>query len=463
MDDELLLRISLRVLLDELGQINSNIVDAECGEDMLKLLESEHFDIAFVDIKMPGISGLEAIKRAKEISPATVYYILTGFSEFEYAQKAVPLGVEDYLLKPVSGEKLSVILERAEQTRIKLNNIEQASVLSWIDAAFSHSDTRELQFSGWTLPFLIVNDSYEIFSAKDFTAKLQNIVESELEVEIYIVEKSNYTIGMLFSQQKENLLAASIKLQTISVPALITLYMSSPRKGNTESMEGIRLLETYSNMRPLQGIGGAKMVSNLTFNNKSEINSLNALCIEIRACIQNKQFANLIALIDSLKTLAATLNIQQHKTYLNNITTFLSTAHIDLASAFTELSIIHALEHFCITQIKQTRDTMTTSECMVEYVNTHYCESLSVGDIAEIFGLTPNYCSSLFQKATGERFTVYITKLKILKAKQLMAQTTLSIKEITEFIGYYSQSHFIKLFLRYENCTPSEYKNMFNS
>ena len=57
--------------------------------------------MAYVDIKMPGPSGLEAIKLGKEISPDTRYYIMTGFNEFEYAKQAVKLKVEDYLMKPL--------------------------------------------------------------------------------------------------------------------------------------------------------------------------------------------------------------------------------------------------------------------------------------------------------------------------------------------------------------------------
>ena len=55
-------------------------------------------DLAFVDIKMPLLDGLEAIRAAKEFCPHTLWVMLTGFSEFKFAQNAISLGVKDYLI-----------------------------------------------------------------------------------------------------------------------------------------------------------------------------------------------------------------------------------------------------------------------------------------------------------------------------------------------------------------------------
>ncbi|MFR2252490.1 MAG: response regulator [Clostridium sp.] len=99
-DDEPLIHISIEKLIQACSK-EDEVLHAYNGHEMLKMLEEHEIAMAYVDIKMPGPSGLEAIKLGKEISPDTRYYIMTGFNEFEYAKQAVKLKVEDYLMKPL--------------------------------------------------------------------------------------------------------------------------------------------------------------------------------------------------------------------------------------------------------------------------------------------------------------------------------------------------------------------------
>ena len=80
-DDEPLIHISIEKLIQS-GEKGVSVFHAYNGREMLERLAEHHFSLAYVDIKMPGISGLEALKKAREISPFTSYYIMTGFDEF---------------------------------------------------------------------------------------------------------------------------------------------------------------------------------------------------------------------------------------------------------------------------------------------------------------------------------------------------------------------------------------------
>lgn len=85
-------------------------VFAENGMEALELLESENPDVIFTDIRMPFMNGLEFLKKAIEIKPTIKIIIFSGFDDFEYAQKAISLNVEAYILKPISAVKLAEIL-----------------------------------------------------------------------------------------------------------------------------------------------------------------------------------------------------------------------------------------------------------------------------------------------------------------------------------------------------------------
>lgn len=97
-------------MLTEVNIPAASVHEVTTGEEMVNRIRRDLPDLAFVDIRMPGLNGLEAIKAARPLSPQTKWFILTGFPEFDYAQEAIRLGVSGYLLKPASPEELKEIL-----------------------------------------------------------------------------------------------------------------------------------------------------------------------------------------------------------------------------------------------------------------------------------------------------------------------------------------------------------------
>ena len=81
-------------------------------------------------------------------------------------------------------------------------------------------------------------------------------------------------------------------------------------------------------------------------------------------------------------------------------------------------------------------------EAVLSYVEEHYCDNISISSLSAHFDLTPNYLSTLLKNRLGTKFTDHLTYLRIAHAKELLLTTKLSVKEITEQVGYYSQSHF---------------------
>ena len=86
---------------------------AENGIDGLELIRNTRPDIVMTDIRMPGMSGLDMIRKAKEAVPESVYIVFSGFNEFKYVKEAIGLGVIDYIEKPVTVPKLQEVLKKA--------------------------------------------------------------------------------------------------------------------------------------------------------------------------------------------------------------------------------------------------------------------------------------------------------------------------------------------------------------
>jgi two-component system response regulator YesN len=118
-DDEVIFRDYLRTVFDweTLGFTISQ--EARNGLEALELAAVEAPDIALVDITMPFMDGLQLTEKLKELYPEVSIVLITGHNEFEYARKALKLGVEDYILKPFSKDELLLTLVRLRQQHQK--------------------------------------------------------------------------------------------------------------------------------------------------------------------------------------------------------------------------------------------------------------------------------------------------------------------------------------------------------
>ena len=109
-DDDYMLRESLSRRIMEANESFRVVSECAEGRSALRVLEKESIQVVFTDIRMPETDGLELAKCIHEKYPEILTVILTGYADFEYAREAIRQEVFDYLLKPVSDEKLSEVL-----------------------------------------------------------------------------------------------------------------------------------------------------------------------------------------------------------------------------------------------------------------------------------------------------------------------------------------------------------------
>ncbi|MFS0726719.1 response regulator [Paenibacillus sp. 1P07SE] len=110
-DDEDIIRQGVKVLLEKSHPSIQVIAMAKNGKEALKLIEQDPPDLLIADIRMPVMNGLELIERAAAHGPEMVSVVLTGYADFEYAQKALKSGVADYIVKPVNQVKINQMVQ----------------------------------------------------------------------------------------------------------------------------------------------------------------------------------------------------------------------------------------------------------------------------------------------------------------------------------------------------------------
>ncbi|MDY6968087.1 MAG: sigma-54 dependent transcriptional regulator [Spirochaetota bacterium] len=120
-DDELIARESLSNWLREEGY---QVKTSDNGWDALEMIKSHCCDLAVVDMKMPGMNGMELLQKSKEIDPSLPILIMTAYASIDTAVQAMKKGAYDYIVKPLDPENVSQVIERA----LKLKILEQENL-----------------------------------------------------------------------------------------------------------------------------------------------------------------------------------------------------------------------------------------------------------------------------------------------------------------------------------------------
>ena len=112
-DDEGIVIDSLKFIIEKEFGSRCEIRTAKTGRQVIELAEEFQPDIAFMDIQMPGINGIEAMREIRKFNSHVVFVVMTAYDKFDYAKEAISLGVLDYLNKPVSRDTIVDVLQKA--------------------------------------------------------------------------------------------------------------------------------------------------------------------------------------------------------------------------------------------------------------------------------------------------------------------------------------------------------------
>lgn len=451
-DDEILVRQSIRMFLIDLGVDSEDITEAGDGLEMLEALERSAPQLALVDIRMPAMDGLQAIRQAQDLTPDTDFYILSGFDDFKYAQEAIRLGVSDYILKPPKRAELEQIVEKT------ISGLEQKKTA--LIETLKLSTTALLTFTDHAIrlpipchPVIVTDDvPSEPFSISELMAG------DEDRMIVIPHRHAQRTILFLFEMPQN--------------PGYYETYLGFLVKqycGSHTLIEGKEITDhvlwniEYDRMAALAdarfAFGGHRLYRS-GFTKPSLSAALSAICGQcekgLRAFAASDYAGFSMASDYLIKNLPEAAKSQP--SYAKNILEFLRTAY-GLDSCTLE-NLKGQLLMVSATRLLPPSFHDSQYEEIIGYIRDHYGDNLSLAGLAELFGLSPNYFSTLFKKKAGCNFISYLTSVRMAEGRRLLLETNLTIREIGEKIGYFSASFFIRAFKKAEGITPSEYRKM---
>ncbi|MNH78922.1 HTH-type transcriptional regulator YesS [compost metagenome] len=248
-DDEAIQRRVLAKIIRQ-ARPNCKVLEVKNGQEALGVIQSDDIDIVFTDIKMPTLSGLEMIEKMNASSLDIKVIILSGYRYFEFAQKALQLGVFDYLVKPVKEESIFQILDKVESNvrKEKTTLLENEQIKQQLNRTLSVYYERLL--SDWVSGEIAESKYAEI--RQQFALESRGLViTAKLRDETLLMESLNNVDrmkGVMLSgmQKLSSSIGPSVSFFSGEDKSLLITVLTMVRPYAEESEKLTRLLKEFS-------------------------------------------------------------------------------------------------------------------------------------------------------------------------------------------------------------------------
>jgi len=514
-EDEIVTREGIRDNVDWQGRGFNFCGEASDGEIALQLLQSTQPDLMITDIKMPFMDGLQLCRIVRDRMPWIEIVILSGHDEFEYAQQAIKLGVNDYLLKPITVQDLHNVLnklyQRLEQKRKERENLHQLQqqvqescellkenflhklVIGAVsyNEAIQKSDSLSMNLIAKHYLVVIIKtaltDRTELFDYDEYLSLQSNISNMFVNnPDILLLKKDWEDYVIILKGEHPELLInkRDALLQLIIQDVKKTRYQVTIGLGGIKN----RLSDLYQSFTEalinINNVSYHLEEESFLTTNKSELLKLNPSAIENFLSSAAKDDYE-IFFNTNIKPLGeAALNSPLIKNYLFidfalNTAKFINTLGGDVEDACSAFYIIDSIlaNTSNLEQLKNQlyiilmkgiafRDNHINKHNKQllyqakKYMDEHYHDSnLSLQETASNVNLSPSHFSMVFSQEYSQTFKDYLIEIRIKKAKELLRMTNLKSIEIAEQVGYSDPHYFSYVFKKHIRLTPTEFRN----
>ncbi len=457
---------------------------ADNGAECLDLVRNTDPDLLICDIRMPGLTGLELMEILKEENTKTQVIFVSGYSEFEYAKKALDLGALGYLLKPVRPEILQETLQKAA---VKLREYRSAalddavketeSILEFL-SAMPDGTPDELIIRQMGCPNRFSHYCVVAMenSAADHLKPLQKMEEMELCRYTYSRDTSIILLNFPISAQSR-INAALTQLVTPPFPgsAGVSSTISSLHDMKTLIQEAVILQYSWfsSGVHRLYHTGDLRSTV------------LPELLKDFSVLFSSRNRSRIHTALNEISALNRDepVNIQELADFYNGFTDLLNEAALSqgtkshsllpvstpemLIRQFTSLhhmiEVLHEQTNILYPEKENEKKIQTSSKetltSIKSYIRNNIDADLNLDHLSEVFGLKKSRISSLFKTETGQSPSEFLRKARIGHACFLLEHTTLPVQEISDLCGIHDYFYFAKLFRKTTGLTATQYRD----
>lgn len=488
---------------------------------VMDLLKTETVDIIIADIQMPGLSGLEMSRQVLLSYPFTKIILISAYEDFQYVQEAIRLGVYDYIEKPINNEYLYQIISKACQ-QIDLDHKIQRQLTaskpalrekffldilrcSAKEAAYYYREYPEfLDISIESKYHLCVyikiphSGSTKLYTGiRKFHTDLLAFENSLLRIFedftlCHLVHNGNSLI-LILGQTTDSPESFLNYVETFLTGFLTSGLNFNPLFGIgnvitsfwniRQSWENAKLALEYSFFTPEENpirfddISRKPFTLDLNLERKSE-KIIQFICQNQKDNLQeylnqfyeeiSTQTTNKNSLFFSITEIAWKILNFLHKMGLDP-------AHMnnslipDLGNTrqfSTSRALIDWLYQLCVTACDELNSSISHYQKRMaimadQYMQAHYSDSgLSLNELAQHIHVSPVHLSATYKKQTGQTITDALSHIRISQAQDMLANTNLTIREISEKAGFSNQFYFSACFKKITGQPPSSFRSM---
>lgn len=519
-DDEEIERKALRLFITKNLPEFVILDDAVNGIDLINKIEKDKPDIAIVDINMPGIDGLESIKIIKQKELKTKLIIHTAYNYFEYAQKALELGADDYILKPEKRDKILQTLykciekikeerEKEEEAKRIESMVGEISPLIQTDFITSiiigdvssekfkvYLNILRIKFTAGYIMTLNIEEAVSKEQGKDeieineTKKEMSEFIRTEMssicscivgpvindKISVFVSLEDpmdEYSLKVWATELAELVIKRIKRNLDIKISAGIGLMydnIENMPKSYKESMRALNDKTLCSSIKHYGDFFNDMQIANPFINREKDIlSSISKLNGDKCTGIFNEIFKEIDdikeikILQDMVLSFSALINREITESY--NISNYELTSLRAVFREVTALNTKEELEYWIrsrvlsiIDDLKKERRSKINSfvKKAIEYINENYSRDISLENVAESTGVSPYYLSRLFKQELNENFVDYLTNVRIEHAIKLIKENSYSIRELSERVGYMNPTYFCKVFKKSTGKTIGE-------
>lgn len=489
-DDEPIEREGMRRILSQAFP-ELHILDARNGLEAVEIAKVEHPQIVLMDIMMPGINGIEALKQILELDPTIRGVMVTAFDTFDYARQALRLGVKDYLLKPSKRAEIvstvGTVIEQCKEDQHQ--NLLGERTLSLMETElvtqllFHHVHDIQLHVLLETMGVPTNRSAYVVVV---YVPEPSETIYSLIKEKVH--DGGGGLVGALYGRQLPivQFRDDSISFRAQAMPfaqSLIALLRDTQAIFVGVGQE-VGTLEELTKSYQQAVIALASQHQSVRFRFYEE--SLNHAAPQEHETIREREsqffdalnkgdwtkieklFAEFIdrqeqrnqPLIYSQQRLLELFWIIQRAIEdlgVVSLTTFLSfqsTSYRQLRAEVEGILTQAASQYVAYFSSSESNKVLLVKR----HIEEHSHEQLSLERLAELVDLNPMYLSKLFKEKVGKNYIDYLTECRMHHAKQLLKDPEKSLKEIAYDIGYHEPNYFSKVFKKICGQTPSDYR-----
>ena len=519
-DDEGIVIDSLKFIIEKEFGSQCEIRVAKTGRQVIELAEEFQPDIAFMDIQMPGINGIDAMREIRRTNSHVVFIVMTAYDKFDYAKEAITLGVLDYLNKPVSRDAILSILKKAmfqidgERTRrsddLKVRekleivvpiiengliqdllfkeyfkeDIDNYKALLGIDCEYGYMACmvfgRELvgnYMKGAVAASIVAQKSYkEIHTITDDYVKgiMGNVMSNKIPI---LIPCESDTLS--YNERNhivENARALCRKLaDRFDMDFRIGFGSVKPLERMSESYEEANsvLISNTSHVAHVDDMPVAcqyesnyptdkekRLFDEITLGNVNE-------SVSIAQAFFDWMEENYGSDADSVRLKCLEFVLwAEHLAYEKTGRMYEFKSRANYLSELMSFVSLQEVKVWFIEKIKASalwvsnkheEQSMSAVNKAKQYIDENYMKELTLDDVSRVVNISSYYFSKVFKEETGENFIDYLTKLRIEAAKKLLKTTNKSMKEISAEVGYSDPNYFSRNFKKYTGKTPTDY------